>query len=168
MHTYTCIHACRLRASEEHQYCAFQTVAIPITRITNPMQALNFSTLMYKNYNSIAPGDSSSYFTNGVSPDLLPPPSLMLTPPLTATDRGRKGKSRSKRTIPKPSSALVPDNAEATLNFDFHTPPKTPEDCLDIRCHRGNDMEMPRSLSDLDEEEEEEMQDYRYLTVTSL
>ena len=50
------------------------------------------------------------------------------------------------------------------MSFGLHTPPESPEDCSDIRCHRGNDVETPRSLSDLDddaEEEEEEMHDYR-------
>ena len=150
------MHTRRLRAGEEHQYCAFQTVAIPITRIANPMQAVNYSTLIYKNY--IPPG-GNSYFSSGASPILLPPPSLTLTPP-PSTGRGRKGKSRSKRTVPKPSSRT--DNPET---FGFHTPPESPEDCLDICCHRGNDVDTPRSLSDLDddaEEEDEEMQDYRY------
>ena len=50
------------------------------------------------------------------------------------------------------------------MTFGLHTPPESPEDCLDIHCHRGNDVETPRSLSDLDDdvEEEEEMHDYRY------
>ena len=91
---------------------------------------------------------------------------MFTPPPSTDRNRGRKGKSRSKWTVPKPSSASALDNhPETTLNFGLHTPPESPEDCLDIRCHRGNDVETPRgSLSDLDDdaEEEEEMQDYRY------
>ena len=162
------IDAYRLRASEEHQYCAFQTVAIPITRITNPVKGLNFSTLMYKNYPR-GHGDSS-YFSNGASPSLFPSSSLILTSPSpTDRDRGRKGISRSKRTVPKLPSALAPDDhPETTLNFGLHTPPESPEDCLDIRCHRGNNVETPRgSLSELEDdgEEEEEMQDYRYALI---
>ena len=156
------IDAYRLRASEERQCCALQNIAIPITRISNPMQALNFSTLMYPRGH----GDSS-YFSNGASPSLFPSSSLILTPPSSSDrDRGRKGISRSKRTVPKPPSALAPDDLpEMTLNFGLHTPPESPEDLLDIRCYRGNNVETPRgSLSELenDAEEEEEMQDYRY------
>lgn len=146
--------ACRLRAAEEHQYCTFQTVAIPITRIANPMQAINFSAMMYKNY--IPPGDTR-YFSNGASPVFYPPSTLTLTPP-PSISRGRKGRGRSKLTVPKPTA---PDNS-----FGLHTPPESPEDCLNIRCGRGNDVETPRSLSDADDDaEEEEMQDYRYLFI---
>ena len=128
------------------------------------MQALNFSTLMYKSY--IPPGPDGTYFSNGGPTPIhfsLPPPStLTLTPP-PSTGRGRKGKSHSKRTIPKPSAppAVNPE----TFGFGLHTPPESPEDYLDIRCRRGNsEVETPRSLSDLEDdgEEEEEMQDYRY------
>ena len=154
LHTY--FWAYRLRAAEEHQYCTFQTVAIPITRIANPMQAINFPAVMYKNY--IPPVDSR-YFSTGASPIFYPPSTLTLTPP-PSTGRGRKGRGRSKLTVPKPTA---PDNS-----FGLHTPPESPEDCLDIRCRHGDNVETPRSLSDADDDaEEEEMQDYRYRRFTT-
>ena len=139
-----------MRASEERQFCTFQKlVAIPITRIANPMQAMNFSTIMY----NMVPGTD---FSTAASPTLLPPSTLTLTPP-PSTGRGKKGRARSKRTVPKPTVATV----ENPATYSFHTPPESPEDCLDImNCHHGDDLETPRS--DLDDDDEEEMQDYRY------
>ena len=86
-----------------------------------------------------------------VSPPHLPAVTV-LTPPSTA-ERGKKGRTRSKRTVPK---ADKPEN----LTLSLATPPESPEDCLNKNCHHDN-LEM---MSDADgdiELEEEEMQDYR-------
>lgn len=123
-------------------------MALQITKISNPMQGMNFSDFRIKNHTLDFPGDFCNVSPNS---DLLSPVSL--TPP--PTGRGKKGKSRSKKTIPKPAK---PENQEA---FSFHTPPESPEDCMDIQHHRGN-SETPSMLSDADDDLEDG-QDYRYI-----
>ena len=131
----------RLRASEERQFCPWKNVALQITRISNPMQGMNFQ------YNTNAlPEDFSNAFPGSEFPS-----TTILTPP--STGRGKKGKSRSKKTVPKP---VKPDDQET---FSFHTPPESPEDCMEVVCHHGS-SEM---LSDGDDDLEEFEQDYRYM-----
>lgn len=72
-----------------------------------------------------------------------------LTPP--PTGRGKKGKSRMKKTVPK-------HNNQET--FSFHTPPESPDDCMNMKDHCGN-SETPCMLSDADDDLEDG-QDYRY------
>ena len=78
----------RLRASEERQFCPWKNVAIQITKISNPMQGMNFQ------YGTNALQDD---FSNAFPGSDFPSPAV-LTPPLTG--RGKKGKSRSKKTVP--------------------------------------------------------------------
>ena len=120
--------------------------------------------MMYEAY--MAPGDCNGYFSQKMVPPAFTPPSgVMVTPP-PSTGRGRKGKGRSKLTVPKPTTSATPET------FGLHTPPESPEDHLDKHYRRVADDETPRSLSDVDEdaedEEEEEMQDYRYIRYLSM
>ena len=125
----------RLRASEERQFCPWKNVALQITKISNPIQSQDYR------WSCVSQGDFPS--------PAVKLPSVLTPPP---TVRGQKGKTRSKRTVPKP------DKRENQETFSFHTPPESPEDCSEVTCHHGN-SEM---MSDADDDvEDEEMQDYR-------
>lgn len=108
---------------------------------------MNFSEFRYKNCTPPKGFSNDSH----QSPSLSVHPTI-LTPP--STERGKKGKTRSKRTLPKPDQ---PDKSEAFSSF--HTPPDSPDDCLNIDRQHHDRSEM---MSDGDEDlEDEEMQDYR-------